>query len=108
MVRILIKIIDASNSKPVDLIQLKHVMDLSLTEVKSRVKDNSRLVEYPLFCNDHDEIVNKVFRIIEILKGSDVKYSVHEVPEGIEYFEDTDLDAWALTEEMMVNLLDFD
>ena len=107
MVKILIYIKKANNVKGTDLMQLKKVLNLSLTEVKNKLVDNSRLIEYPMFYNDHDEVTDKVFRIINVLKKSEMEYSVHEVPEGMGFLKDEDLDGWIVDEDSLDDFLNF-
>ncbi|PHR35257.1 MAG: hypothetical protein COA38_02920 [Fluviicola sp.] len=107
MVKILIYIKEVNDVQARELMQLKNVMGLPLIEVKGRLKDQSRLVEYPLYYNDHEEIAEKVYGIVEILNSSEIEYSLHEVAEGMDFLKDEDLDGWIVDEDSLDDFLDF-
>lgn len=45
-------------------------MVLPLMDVKGRLKNQSRLVESPFYYNDHEEVEEKNYGIVEILNFS--------------------------------------
>ncbi|REC61462.1 hypothetical protein DRF65_16120 [Chryseobacterium pennae] len=67
------------------LFELKKVTGESVDAIRKNISDHKPIVEGLLFYNDHDEVSEKLFKVVRDLAKNDITYSIFELEEDEEY-----------------------
>ncbi|OCA77130.1 hypothetical protein BBI01_01315 [Chryseobacterium artocarpi] len=98
-------IINSDTVSPKALFELKKTIGTGVDEIKENILDKRPVFEGVLFYNDHDEVSEKLFKVIDELKKNDVPYSLFEL-EDEEKYDVIDSKNQEINDEVLRNIIE--
>ncbi len=88
------------------LLDLKKITGVSLVSLEKCWSAHKPIVDYAMFYNDHDEVSKKLREVISLLKEENIKFSIYELDEDMEYVQNSETELDKIDEETLINILD--
>jgi hypothetical protein len=86
---------------------LKQILpDKSLMEIKKNCSDGSPVFEARLFYNDHDELADKLKKIIVLTENEKIRHKIYELDDEEEFNKIASKEIFEISEVTLLNILD--
>ena len=104
MSKIIVKINNKGNINKI-LKDLKNITGLGISEIKKNIENHKEFVAYKLFYNDHNEIAEKLIKLINILSSQEMHYNIYELDTS-EQLNIENADLYEIDAQTLLNILD--